>query len=46
LWDGLGTWFDPYDLERLYCGDPACRYVVEKVNDLPLSEYLATPEGG
>ena len=45
LWDGLETWLDPFDLERLCCGDPACRSVVEKVSELPLSEYLATPEG-
>jgi hypothetical protein len=45
LWDGPEAWLDPYDLERLCCGDPACRYVVEKVSDLPLSEYLATLEG-
>jgi hypothetical protein len=45
LWDGPETWLDPFDLERLCCGDPACRHVVEKVSELPLSEYLATPEG-
>jgi hypothetical protein len=45
LWDGPETWLDPYDLERLCCGDPVCRSVVEKISELPLSEYLATPEG-
>lgn len=45
LWDGSETWLDPFDLERLRCGDPACRYVVEKVSELPLGQYLATPEG-
>jgi hypothetical protein len=45
LWDGPETWLDPYDLERLCCGDPVCRYAVEPVSKLPLSEYLATPEG-
>jgi hypothetical protein len=45
LWDGPETWLDPYDLERLCCGDPLCRAVVEQVSELPLSEYLATPEG-
>ena len=44
LWDGPETWLDPFDLERLCCGDPACRHVVEKVSVLPLSDYLATPE--
>jgi hypothetical protein len=45
LWDGPEVWLDLFDLERLCCGDPACRYVVEKVSELPLSDYLATPEG-
>jgi hypothetical protein len=45
VWDGPETWLDPFDLERLGCGDPECRHVVEKVSELPLSEYLATPEG-
>ena len=45
LWDGPETWLDPFDLERLCCGDPACRHVVEQVSELPLSDYLATPEG-
>ena len=44
LWDGPETWLDPFDLERLCCGDPACRHVVEQVSALPLSDYLATPE--
>ena len=44
LWDGPETWLDLFDLERLCCGDPVCRHVVEKVSALPLSEYLATPE--
>lgn len=45
LWDGPETWLDPFDLERLCCGDPLCRSVVEQVSALPLSDYLATPEG-
>jgi hypothetical protein len=45
LWDGPETWLDPYDQDRLCCGDPLCRAVVEQVSALPLSEYLATPEG-
>jgi hypothetical protein len=44
LWDGPETWLDLFDLERLCCGDPACRHVVEQVSALSLSEYLATPE--
>ena len=45
LWDGPETWLDPFDLERRCCGDPVCRSVVEQVSEVPLSEYLATPEG-
>ena len=45
LWNGPETWLDPFDLDRLYCGDPECRAVVEQVSELPLSEYLATPAG-
>jgi len=45
LWDGPETWLDPYDLERLCCGEPECRAVVEQVSPLPLREYLATPAG-
>lgn len=45
LWDGPETWLDPFDLERLCCGDPVCRSMVAQVSLLPLSEYLATPAG-
>jgi hypothetical protein len=45
LWDGPETWLDPFDLERLCCGDPGCRSVVTQVSLLPLSDYLATPAG-
>jgi hypothetical protein len=45
LWDGPETWLDPFELDRLCCGDPLCRAVVEQVSELPLSEYLATPAG-
>ena len=45
LWDGPETWLDPFDLDRLCCGDPECRAVVEQVSALPLRDYLATPEG-
>ena len=45
FWDGPETWLDPYDLERLCCGEPECRAVVEQVSPLPLREYLATPAG-
>jgi hypothetical protein len=44
LWDGPETWLAPFDLERLCCGEPACRHVVAPVSALPLSDYLATPE--
>ena len=43
LWDGPETWLDPFDLERLCCGDPAGRRVVERESELPLSDFLATP---
>jgi hypothetical protein len=45
LWDGPETWLDPFELERLCCGEPECRAAVERVSALPLSDYLATPEG-
>jgi hypothetical protein len=45
VWHSPETWLDAFDLARLCCGDPAYRTVVEKVSDLPLREYLATPEG-
>ena len=45
LWDGPETWLDPFDLDRLCCGEPECRVVVEQVSPLPLSDYLATPAG-
>jgi hypothetical protein len=45
VWDGPETWLDPFDLERLCCGDPLCRAVVEQVSELPLGEYVATPDG-
>jgi hypothetical protein len=45
LWDGPETWLDPFDLDRLCCGEPECRAAVEQVSVLPLSDYLATPEG-
>ena len=45
LWDGPETWLDPFDLQRLCCADPECRAVVEQVSALPLSDYLATPDG-
>jgi hypothetical protein len=45
LWDGPETWLDPFDLDRLCCGEPECRAAVEQVSMLPLSDYLATPEG-
>jgi hypothetical protein len=36
LWDGPQTWLDPYDLQRLCCGEPECRAAVEQVSPLPL----------
>ena len=45
LWDGPETWLDPFDLDRLCCGDPECRAVVEQLSPLPLSGYLATEAG-
>jgi hypothetical protein len=45
LWDGAEIWLDPFDLQRLCCGDPECRAVVAQVSVLPLSDYLATPAG-
>ena len=45
LWDGPEAWLDPFDLARLCCGEPECRAAVEQVSALPLSDYLATPEG-
>lgn len=45
LWDGPETWLDPFECERLCCGDPECRAAVEPVSALPLSEYVATLEG-
>ena len=43
FWDGPEIWRNPFDLQRLCCGDPECRAVVEPVSALPLSDYLATP---
>ena len=44
LWDGPETWLDPFELERLCCGEPECRAAVEQVSALPLSAYLVDPE--
>ena len=37
LWDGPETWLDPFDLDRLCCGEPECRAAVERVSALPMS---------
>ena len=36
LWDGPETWLDPFDFDRLCCGEPECRAAVEQVSVLPL----------
>ena len=45
VWDGPEIWRGPFERERLCCGEPECRAAVEQVSALPLSDYLATPEG-
>jgi hypothetical protein len=45
LGDGPETGLDPFACQRLCGGDPECRAAVVPVSALPLTEYLATPEG-